>query len=486
MTSHQKAFGQFFTPEAVARTLVRWVIRNPEDRLLDPSCGDGRFLVSHGRSVGVELDPRFAKDAYNRVPGALIHGGDFFRWASATNERFEAVAGNPPFIRYQKFAGSDRAEALSVAAAAGAKLTALTSSWAPFIIVAASLLRPGGRMCFVVPAEIGHATYARPLVQWLCKRFRWVQIIAYRQKLFPELSEDCWLLYCDDYGTPSRDIHVDGFNSFTESDTPPLPSRTVSLHNWESIGERLRPFLFPKKGIEVYQNIVASNSIRRFGELASASIGYVTGANDFFHLRPSEAKRWGISWEYLRVSVRKSEQLKDNVVDFRAVERWIAEDEPVLLLDLANAAKIPRSVSDYLETIAASKAQTSYKCRNRDPWYVVPDVTVPDAFLSVMSGARPLLVRNDAQCVCTNSLHAVKFRRPSSCELVQKGWTSTLTQLGAEIEGHPLGGGVLKIEPREAARIPIPTEQLQLTKSELTALEECLVEARSWRHHGQN
>lgn len=483
MSNRKKELGQFFTPEDVARTLVRWVIRNPEDRLLDPSCGDGRFLVSHGRSVGVELDPDFARNAYDRAPGALIHGGDFFRWASATGECFEATAGNPPFIRYQKFAGTDRTEALGAAAAAGAKLSALSSSWAPFVIVAASLLRPGGRLCFVVPAEIGHATYARPLVRWLCARFGHVQIIAYRQKLFPELSEDCWLLYCDDYGTPSRHIHLNAFDAFTECDSPPLPSRSISLKDWDSMGERLRPFLFPKRGLEIYQNLVASESIRRFGELASASIGYVTGDNDFFHLRPSEAKHWGITWHYLKVSVRKSEQLRGDVVDLGAVERWIAKDEPVLLLDLRSAKKLPLTVSHYLETAAATRAQKSYKCRNREPWYVIPDVTVPDAFLSVMSGARPLLVRNEACCVCTNSLHAVRFRTTSGADLVRRGWNSTLTQLGAEIEGHPLGGGVLKLEPREAARIPVPARSLQLSKPDETALEECLSEARAWRHH---
>ena len=99
MSHRRKELGQFFTPEDVARTLVRWVIRNSQDRLLDPSCGDGRLLVSHGRSVGVELDPQVAQSAYQRAPGALVHGGDFFRWASATRERFEAASGNPRLVQ---------------------------------------------------------------------------------------------------------------------------------------------------------------------------------------------------------------------------------------------------------------------------------------------------------------------------------------------------------------------------------------------------
>jgi hypothetical protein len=264
---------------------------------------------------------------------------------------------------------------------------------------------------------------------------------------------------------------------------PPVADRIVSLKEWEEVGERLRPFLLPTAGFEVYRQLASSSVVRRFGDLASASIGYVTGANDFFHLRPSEAKRWGITWHYLKVSIRKSDQLCGDNVDFQAIEKWMARDEPVLLLDLTNARNLPSGVRDYLATEEANTARSSYKCRNRDPWYVVPDVSVPDAFLSVMSGKRPLLVTNDAGCVCTNSLHAVRYRRKESRAALEAGWSSPLAQLGAEIQGHPLGGGVLKLEPREVARVPIPVGKLSVGRAEEVALKECLAAARSWRHN---
>jgi hypothetical protein len=49
-------------------------------------------------------------------------------------------------------------------------------------------------MAFVVPAEIGHAPYSAPVLEYLAAHFEVVHVIAYRDKLFPELSEDCWLL----------------------------------------------------------------------------------------------------------------------------------------------------------------------------------------------------------------------------------------------------------------------------------------------------
>ena len=70
MISRQKKLGQFFTPDSVASALVNWAVRKTQDRLLDPSCGDG-----HRRAVGIEIDPENAAEARQRAPGALIHPG---------------------------------------------------------------------------------------------------------------------------------------------------------------------------------------------------------------------------------------------------------------------------------------------------------------------------------------------------------------------------------------------------------------------------
>jgi adenine-specific DNA-methyltransferase len=50
----RKSLGAYYTPEPVVETLVRWVVRSPSDRMLDPACGDGRFLATHTNSLGVD------------------------------------------------------------------------------------------------------------------------------------------------------------------------------------------------------------------------------------------------------------------------------------------------------------------------------------------------------------------------------------------------------------------------------------------------
>ena len=64
----RKQAGAYYTPDRVVWSLVRWAIRDQCDRLLDPSCGDGRFIAAHHNSVGVEQDADAAAVAMDRAP----------------------------------------------------------------------------------------------------------------------------------------------------------------------------------------------------------------------------------------------------------------------------------------------------------------------------------------------------------------------------------------------------------------------------------
>ena len=216
----KKITGAFYTPDDVVASLVKWVVRKSDDCMLDPACGDGRFLAHHRNCVGVEQDNKAMRMAISRAPWAVIHQGNFFTWAQNTGERYECAAGNPPFIRYQHFNGTIRKNALEYCKQLGAPFSALTSSWAPFLVAAASLLKRGGRMAFVVPAEIGHAPYAVPLVEYLVRNFAVVHLTAVQQKIFSYLSEDCWLIYLAGFGESAKHIRFSQRVSFSHISTP--------------------------------------------------------------------------------------------------------------------------------------------------------------------------------------------------------------------------------------------------------------------------
>lgn len=482
----QKLSGAYFTPEPLAEALACWAVRKDSDRLLDPSCGDGRFIAAHGNSVGVEQEPASAHTAIARAPWALVHEGDFFQWAEATPERFECCAGNPPFIRYQHFKGSVRSRALALCAREGALFTGLTSSWAPFLVAAASLLKRGGRMAFVVPAEIGHAPYAAPLVEYLVAHFSTVHVIAVREKLFPRLSEDCWLLYADGFGGRTAEIRFSALDRFEWTARPPVYFERVAVSEWRTRwNRRLRPFLIAPRIRELYGELAGAAGSHRLGAFAGIGIGYVSGDNDFFHLRPSDAGHWGIAEHFLHPTVRNGRVLPKNQITAQTVHNWKKADQKMLLLHLRRGQELPTAVKRYLDSAAGRSARQGYKCRNRAPWYSVPDVQVPDFVLTYMSGRSPQLVKNDAGVTCTNTVHSVKIKNQQLAARFLPSWSTPFVQLSCELEGHPLGGGMLKLEVREAARILFPDPGFGLDRPAKRDISTGLAEMRRWRHYAE-
>ena len=491
MPRDSKTLGAYFTPEAVAAALVRWAVRDPADLLLDPSSGDGRFVALHGNSVGVERDPVSVAEAGCRAPQATIVEADFFTWASDDSRRFDCAAGNPPFIRYQRFTGATRRAALDYCRRQGVTFSGLSSSWAPFIVAAASKLRPGGRIAFVVPAEIGHAPYAMPLLDYLVGNFGAVHVVAIKEKVFPRLSEDCWLLFADNAGCRTDSIRLSRVERFVSGAMPPPVSEPIPVDVWRTRWRgRLRPFLLPQRVRNAYERMAADPAGVRLGQIAQVGIGYVSGANDFFHLRPSEAERFRIPDEFLMPSIRNSRYVTGVAIDDVDIRRWIARDDPVLLLRIPPRAAVPGSVQAYLDTAKGRQAKASYKCRNRTPWYTVPDVRRPGFVLTYMSGKSPALAINRGRCTCTNALLAVDLRSglfdggaARSGQRLSMAWDSPAGRLSCELEGHPLGGGMLKLEPGEARHVlMVPDEGINDRDGGL--LQEGIDVMRQWRHVG--
>ena len=89
----------------------------------------------------------------------------------------------------------------------GVRMSGLASSWAPFIVGAAGLLRPGGRLAMVAPMELCHASYGRCVLEFLSRSFGVIHFLSFQKRLFPELSQDTLLVLADQRGRTAEEIH---------------------------------------------------------------------------------------------------------------------------------------------------------------------------------------------------------------------------------------------------------------------------------------
>lgn len=476
-----KHLGAYYTDLAVAQFLVRWAVRSHADRVLDPAFGGGVFLQAaseHLSSLGGEPEHQVfgvelgraahAQTSQLLAPTGLAANliqGDFFDLDPGYLPPLQAVVGNPPFIRYQRFSGEARGKALARAAQQGVALSKLASSWAAFVVYSLAFLEEGGRLAMVLPLELGHAAYARPVLEHLARSFEGVGLITFKKRLFPHLSQDCLLLLAEGrrprtQGQEAIFHLLDLENAASLEDLPsPKAINTQGLIRGQ---ERLIEYWMPPQARDLYRELRDSARTVRLGELADVGIGYVTGANDYFHLSPQAVQQWNIPAEFLKPAIRRGRSLRGLSFTQSDWEAALARGEAGYLLHIPPSAELPENLRLYLQKGQAQGVDQSYKCRVRGPWYSVPQVYRPDALLSYMSGEMPSLVANQAGVVAPNSLHILRLhpRASINAEGLACLWQTSLTRLSAELEGHAMGGGMLKIEPSEAEQIVLARSKL--------------------------
>jgi adenine-specific DNA-methyltransferase len=472
-----KSFGAYYTDERIADFLVKWALRSAQDTVADPSFGGGVFLeaAAHrlktlGGSVkqvyGVELDEAVHTQVsyelqmlYGFRAKNLVHS-DFFKLKPKQLPLLDAVVGNPPFIRYQSFNGDGREAALAKVKAKGVTLNSLASSWAAFAVHSTTLLKQGGRLAFVLPMELGHASYARPVFDYLIRSFEHLTLLTFREPLFPELSQDTLLLLAENKKSSNAIVKfldlesLEDLEHLTRADLE--HAQTIDAKAIIAGKEKLNFYFLNEYAQHLYKRLMTQSI--RLGDIANVGIGYVTGANDFFHLSQQEAKTWKLNKTILKPAVYKGIAFKG--LTFTEQDWQNAEEEKSAgFLFYPQEGKLSKAVRTYIEHGEEQGKHTSYKCRTRSPWYVVPHVYQTDAFLTYMNGLRSQFVVNEANAVAPNTLHLVRLHQnsPLSVKELAVLWQTSLTSLSVELEGHALGGGMLKLEPSEAKSVLLPS-----------------------------
>lgn len=473
-----RGLGAYYTPALLARPLCRWAIRRAGDTVLDPSCGDGAFLLKAvdrlrelgaelrrlpDQVAGVEIDPRALGRARaalrSRHPGlrwARLLEADFFRFAAdhLGGLQFDAVVGNPPFLRTQGRSAEAKRRALEAARRAGVELTAEASAWAPFVAASAGLVRPGGRLAMIVPREGLFVNYARPLFRALCRRFGRVTLLALDAYWFEGAQVKVALLLAEGVGPGT--LHMDEPNE--PGDLEALAARAPEA------GESWVWSRAPADVREAARSALASPALIPLSEIAELSIGVVTGDREFFLLPAARARELGIPARYLRPAVSRPSQLAGAFFtdeDRRTLE---ASGEACRLLAIPESYRGGHPALDaYLERGRREGLDGRYKCRTRTPWYSVRRLLEPpDAFLGYVVKRRARWAANFAGAWSTNNVHRLWLRAAGkgAAPLVAAAAANAATALSVELVGRVAAGGALKIEPGDAARIRVVRPEL--------------------------
>ncbi len=471
----RKARGAFFTPPEIAEFISDWAIRDRLDSVLEPSCGEARFLLAAGDRLraldanqliwshqlhGIEIHRDSADTARSILADAALDAdirvADFFACEPPT--QYDVVVGNPPYVRYQDFSGYARAKSLEAALAQGVRLSGLASSWAAFVIHASRFLKPTGRLGLVLPAELLSVNYAAEVRRFLLKRFSNIRLVMFENRVFPGVLQEVVLLLAEGSGGAKC------FEVYQARDLNGLPS--INGANWiehhPEEDEKWTPALLSRTSHSVYRALCVSEGFSPLLDWGETYLGAVTGNNRYFAVTRAEVKDLRLPEEDIaRISPPGSRHLRGLKFTREAWES-LAQDSARCFLFYPRD-KLRTAAKRYVNQGESNKVPKAYKCAVRSPWWRVPLVSVPDLFLTYMNHERPRLIANEAGVHILNSLYGVALRygkRVLGCDLLPIACLNSVTLLGAEVVGRAYGGGLLKLEPKEADLLPVPSEQL--------------------------
>lgn len=475
-TALRKARGAFFTPPAIANFLSTWAIRQADTVVLDPTCGESVFLLAAAQRladlgasptaiaeqlVGADIHAPSLKASAELLrelgTGARFVHSDFFELPTPAQigDRVgwcDVVIGNPPFVRYQEHRGDARKRAAAAALAQGVRLSGLASSWAATLVHASAFLKPDGRLAMVLPAELLTVGYAEPIRRWLRQRFGVVNLVLFEHLQFEGAEEQVVLLVASGRGP------ADSLSLFTVDDADDL----ARIHPLDSVAAtpaaegKWSDLTLPLDVRQLFKSFVERTvKLEDYGAL---ELGTVTGANSYFALSEVTRRKWKLDEKHLkRISPPGTRHLNSLTFSRAQWEELKLAGERVWLLHPEKAAA-GAALHRYIKHGVDEGVDQAYKCTVRDPWWRPPVVPVPELFFTYMSHRFPRLINNTSGATLLNSMHGLRLSEEVPAHVraaLPLLMLNSGTMLGAEVMGRSYGGGILKMEPREAALMPM-------------------------------
>ena len=481
--SFDKLRGGYYTPQAITEFICKWIINKNTKKILEPSCGDGNFLKAIvGRIeklnlnldittdiTGVELCLHEARKAMKY--GTNVECQDFFafyRDKVAGKSNYDAIVGNPPFIRYQDFDEKSREIAFSYMKKNGFHPTKLTNIWLPFLVLSCLALSENGRLGMVIPAELFQVNYAGETREFLARYFDRLTLITFQKLVFEEIQQEVILLLGEKKSADKgiQVIELSDLDDLKELDLNNFYNYEIKELNHST--EKWIKYYLTNKEIKLIRQLRECEKIPFTTELFEINVGLVSGENAFFLLNRNTVDEYQLA-NSTRMVIGRTEQLKGVILSERDFKTLIENGKKVYMFMPKNLpfSELSKAEQEYINYGVEQGYNKGYKCRIRKNWYCVPQSWEPDAFILRQVNRYPRIILNHVNAVSTDTIHKVRFLDGVNPEFVAAAFLNSFTLALAEITGRSYGGGVLTFEPGEIRQLKIPmknAEKLDVNK----------------------
>lgn len=517
-TGERRTGGQFYTPPAVARVATEWALSGTTEsrRVLDPGAGSGTFLVTanqaltaieaEGALVGVDIeelplrlarlrlqlldDPRPVRTLncsfFDLSPSEPPPTHDRFPDPDADGPlgQFDAVIGNPPFIRGDELE-TERVHYRSHLATFGPEgetpyldgeleISHRSDVYVYFVTQATRFLDDGGRLAFVLPSKWLMSGYGESFQRFLFDHYAVHRVVDLGRAFDDALIDTCLLLAerrTDPAARRTNAVRFQGASGATDRsrsfrldpESAPDPS-TVERRQGNIVPGKLDRFL---DAPEWLLDLADRDGMVRLDRRASVSRGVMTGANRCFFINPEDRDRWGIDLQFLRPAVKSLREIETPVVQESDIDRWLLDVHGYvrgLPADNPAAATVKAALETdgydgllgYIEHAESEGWHTGRTCASRRLWFDLGRLPAPTAFVPKLLRERVFVVNNQAAATPSNAIDCIDSNQDPTVLLALLN--TSLTQAFMELRGRD-EAGMLQLMTYETGSLPIPDPQ---------------------------
>lgn len=462
----EKLRGGFYTPEPIASFILKWGLNGSSDsKILEPSCGDGVFLeqienneYSFQDLIAIELDEEEAEKADSiELNNKTVINTDFHLYCNETDEKFDLVVGNPPYIRYQYFDKEQQKEAEKIFKKARMKYSRLTNAWVSFVVGSSLLLKEKGKIGFVLPAELLQVSYAQPLREYLAETYNKINIISFEKLVFPDIQQEVVLLLCEKTGDDSHLIEHLELKDASELENLDISKLKSPKKRIDFKSNKWTFYFLSQEEIDFLENVAQEKNILEINHYADVEVGITTGSNKYFTVPQSIVNFYRLE-DFAKPMVGRSVQVDSILFTEQDWIKNLNSEAKANLLVFPSKEKLNghTGAREYIEYGESMGIHKGYKTRIRDDWFVVPSIKLSDALFIRRNNLYPRLILNEAGAYTTDTMHRVFIKEEVNKKAFIASFYNSLSLAFSEIVGRSYGGGVLELMPSEAGRILLP------------------------------